>query len=56
MDVLLTTPHMKMPQYLLENMKVHRLCVDEAHLLGGDSTTAQKLGTLAQYQAPPPRG
>ena len=55
LDVLLTTPHMNMPEYLLANMKIHRLCVDEAHLLHG-STTASKFGALLQYQAPPPRG
>ena len=52
MDVLLTTPHMSMPDGLLRNMRVHRLVVDEAHLLAeSGSTTHSKLGTLSQYQA-----
>ena len=52
MDVLLTTPHMSMPDGLLRNMRVHRLVVDESHLLAeSGSTTHSKLGTLSQYQA-----
>ena len=51
-DILLTTPHMSFPPYLIRNMRFHRLVVDEAHLLAqSSSTTASKLGALSEYQA-----
>ena len=50
MDVLITTPHMAMPPLLLANMHIHRLVIDEAHLLSAGSTTAQKVGALSKYK------
>ena len=47
----LTTPYMQMPANLLAHMRVHRLVVDEAHLLGTQSSSASsKVGWLSQYQ------
>lgn len=56
-DVLITTPHMNMGEAFLARVRLHRLVVDEAHLLYRGSTTAQKLQALCRFQArrAPPR-
>ena len=51
MDVLITTPHMILPNGLERKMSVHRLVMDEAHLLTKGSTTHSKLGHLQKYIA-----
>ena len=50
-DVLITTPHMNIGEAFLARVRLHRLVLDEAHLLNPGSTTAQKLGSLMRYQA-----
>lgn len=50
-DVLITTPHMTLPYGLATKMRVHRLIVDEAHLLARGSTTHSKLAALKRYDA-----
>jgi hypothetical protein len=50
-DVLITTPHMTLPNELARKMSVHRLIMDEAHLLAHGSTTHSKLKALSQYMA-----
>ena len=50
-DVLITTPHMNIGEAFLARVRLHRLVLDEAHLLNPGSSTAQKLGSLMRYQA-----
>jgi hypothetical protein len=50
-DVLITTPHMALPHGIATKMRVHRLIMDEAHLLAKGSTTHSKIGTLKGYSA-----
>jgi len=50
-DVILTTPHQNLPAALIKNMHVHRLVLDEAHLLSDNSsTTSNKLSALRQIK------
>ena len=50
-DVILTTPHQNLPAALIKNMHVHRLVLDEAHLLSDrSSTTSSKLSALRQIK------
>eukprot|EP00900_Chrysochromulina_parva_P017403 jgi/Chrpa1/25664/Chrysochromulina_OHIO_Genome00026479-RA len=50
-DVILTTPHQSLPAALIKNMHVHRLVLDEAHLLSDrSSTTSSKLSALRQIK------
>ena len=50
-DVILTTPHQNLPAALTKNMHVHRLVLDEAHLLSDtSSTTSNKLSALCKIK------
>ena len=51
-DVLITTPHMVLPHGLAKKISVHRLIMDEAHLLAKGSSTHAKAAALRQYIAP----
>ena len=51
-DVVITTPHIKMPEPIVQNVKFHRLVIDEAHLLdwSGAGTMGGKVDSLLRYQ------
>ena len=50
-DILITTPHMILPNDLAHKMSIHRMIIDESHLLAHGSTTHSKLGALQAYKA-----
>ena len=51
-DVLVTTPHMVMPSGFKQNVRTHRLIIDEAHLLDDrSSSTSSKASALARYKS-----
>ena len=56
-DVIVTTPHIKLPQPILRNVKFHRLVVDESHLLeqSGAGTMSGRTDTLIEYQVCRPK-
>ena len=56
-DVIVTTPHIKLPQPILRNVKFHRLVVDESHLLeqSGAGTMSGRTDTLIGYQVRRPK-
>ena len=51
-DVIVTTPHLKLPEPIVQNVKFHRLVVDESHLLeqSGVGTMSGKADALIKYQ------
>ena len=57
-DVIVTTPHLKLPAPIVQNVKFHRLVIDESHLLerGGAGTMAGKADSLIKYQVRPLKG
>ena len=56
-DVIVTTPHIKLPPPILRNVKFHRLVVDESHLLeqSGAGTMSGRTDTLIEYQVQRPK-
>ena len=65
-DVIVTTPHLKLPEPIVQNVKFHRLVIDESHLLeqSGAGTMSGQADSLIKYQVrrlrvcshrPPPR-
>jgi len=56
-DVIVTTPHIKLPQPILRNVKFHRLVVDESHLLeqSGAGTMSGRADALIEYQVRRPK-
>lgn len=56
-DVIVTTPHIKLPQPILRNVKFHRLVVDESHLLeqSGAGTMSGRTDALIEYQVRRPK-
>lgn len=56
-DVIVTTPHIKLPQPILRNVKFHRLVVDESHLLeqNGAGTMSGRADALIEYQVRRPK-
>ena len=57
-DVVVTTPHLKLPEPIVQNVKFHRLVIDESHLLeqGGAGTMSGKADALIKYQVRPLKG
>ena len=57
-DVIVTTPHLKLPEPIVQNVKFHRLVIDESHLLeqGGAGTMSGKSDALIKYQVRPLKG
>ena len=51
-DVVVTTPHLKLPEPIVQNVKFHRLVVDESHLLeqSGAGTMSGQADSLTKYQ------
>ena len=57
-DVVVTTPHLKLPEPIVQNVKFHRLVIDESHLLeqSGVGSMSGKADALIKYQVRPLRG
>ena len=57
-DVIVTTPHLKLPEPIVQNVKFHRLVIDESHLLeqSGVGSMSGKADALIKYQVRPLRG
>ena len=51
-DCIVTTPHLKLPEPIVQNVKFHRLVVDESHLLeqSGAGTMSGQADALIKYQ------
>ena len=56
-DVIVTTPHIKLPAPIVRNVKFHRLVVDESHLLeqSGAGTMSGRADALIEYQVRRPK-
>ena len=57
-DLIITTPHLKLPEPIVQNVKFHRLVIDESHLLeqSGAGTMSGQADALAKYQVRRLRG
>ena len=51
-DLIVTTPHLKLPAQIVQNVKFHRLVIDESHLLeqSGAGTMGGQTDALIKYQ------